>query len=129
MATLVLKNPLFKVNKKGRYGQLQRHVTVHFERNRANLTSYIQHPFNGFREETGWIVKPCCSFVNTMERGHEIYLKHLAVYFVNQQIYKQEKKVTELWKEVKEFSVSFSLCQAPGKAGVCLRPYVTASEQ
>jgi hypothetical protein len=135
MTTFVLKNPLFKVHKTGRYGQLQRqsnhrHVAVHFERNRGFLTSYTQHPFNGFGEETGWIVKLWCSFVNIMEWGHEIYLylilltwriwwapsnasrwqmvfnwvfkglKHLAVYFANQQVCKQEKKVTDLSKEV-----------------------------
>jgi len=129
-----LKNPLFKVHIKGRYGQLQRqshhrHDAIHLERNRVNLTSYIQHPFNGSGEERGWILKLCCSFVNIMEWGHEKYLKHLAVYFTNQQICKQEKKVTNLWKELKEFSVPVSLCQALGKASVCLRPNVTASEQ
>ena len=134
MTTLVLKTPLFKVYKKGRYGQLQRqgdhrHVAVHFKRNRVNLTSYIQHPFNCFGEETGWIVKLCCSFVNIMEWGHEICLKPLAVYFANQQICIQQKKVTDPWREVKEFSVSVSLCQAPRKVSVCLRPYVTASEE
>ena len=68
--------------------------------------------------------------MNIVDWRHEIYLKPLAVYFVNQQICKKkQKKITDLWKEVKELSVSFSLCQAQGNGSVCLRPYVTASEQ
>jgi len=50
-------------------------------------------------------------------------------YFANRQICKQQKKVADPWEEVKEFLVSVSLCQAPGKASVCLRPYVTVSER
>jgi len=64
-----------------------------------------------------------------MECRPDIYLKSLAVYFANQQICKQQKKVTNPYKEVKEFSVPVSLCRAPGNVSVCLRPYVTASEQ
>ena len=52
----------------------------------------------------------------------------LAIYFASQQICKQQNKVSAPWIEMEEFSVSVSSCQAPGKASVCVRPYVTASE-